>query len=139
MPSRIARNKPLISLRNQAKRLKWAEKHKKWSISKWKKVIFSEETPGHMVQYHQERRVRCFRSQILSPQNIRPNMHSNGAKVSVWSCFYGLKIGPVIQIPDKMRASDYINVVLEPFLDEHFQRRIAVSAGQCSLSQGTNR
>ncbi|CAJ0847794.1 10159_t:CDS:2, partial [Entrophospora sp. SA101] len=40
----VARSKPLISENNKTKRLAWALERKDWTIAKWKKIVWSDES-----------------------------------------------------------------------------------------------
>ena len=116
LPSRIARKKPFISSANRTKRLNWCKAHKDWTPEQWNAVIFSDETPVHIVQNNQKRRIRCFKSELLKPNNIRPTLHSGGGKISIWVCFYSAKVGPVIQISDRTTARDYLELLNSFFM-----------------------
>ena len=41
---RIPARKPLISLKNQRKRLEFAKEHQVWNQAKWNNVFFSDDT-----------------------------------------------------------------------------------------------
>lgn len=44
LKSMFMKKKPFIRDTNQKKRLRWARKHRHWTVEDWKKVIFSDET-----------------------------------------------------------------------------------------------
>jgi len=69
---RIAAKKCMISAANKQKRLKWAKKYKCFATEDFMKVMWSDETPIHLVQTAQQRRIRCFRKEVLFPGMTRP-------------------------------------------------------------------
>ena len=63
--SRIPSTKPLLNLKQKAKRLKWARRYSKWSEKDWQHVIFSDEskfviTLGDLI-WAQEFGAKCGR------------------------------------------------------------------------------
>jgi hypothetical protein len=43
MPSRIAAQKPLLTIKMKAKRFKFAKAYKHWTFEDWSKVMYSDE------------------------------------------------------------------------------------------------
>ncbi|CAJ0759749.1 3825_t:CDS:1, partial [Entrophospora sp. SA101] len=56
----VARSKPLISENNKTKRLAWALERKDWTIAKWKKIVWSDEST--FSQFSQGRSLRVWRT-----------------------------------------------------------------------------
>ncbi|CAJ0836854.1 17845_t:CDS:2 [Entrophospora sp. SA101] len=56
----VAHSKPLISENNKTKRLAWALERKDWTIAKWKKIVWSDEST--FSQFSQGRSLRVWRT-----------------------------------------------------------------------------
>ena len=52
--SYVATRKPLLTARHHAVCLCWARKHVNWTRDQWNRVLFSDETPVHLVQTTQQ-------------------------------------------------------------------------------------
>jgi len=73
--SRIARKKPFISRANQRKRYQWGKDHAKWSLSDWKKVIWTDESKFNL--FGSDGMVRVWRrcGESLHPECLRPTVN----------------------------------------------------------------
>ena len=79
--AKVARKVPLISKKQATKRLQWAKKHRRWSVAKWKAVIFSDEKIFQL--FNQGRMyVRMKQTDQLTTRNTNPNVNH-----PLWGCF----------------------------------------------------
>ena len=83
--SRIPSTKPLLNLKQKAKRLKWARRYSKWSVKDWQEVIFSDESkfvigfgdqgPRVWRKKWERYRADCLKRSVKHP-----------ASLMVWGC-----------------------------------------------------
>lgn len=59
--------KPFISETNRQRRVIWAKEHVKWPLSKWKRVLFSDESP-YVLRCQRRRRVWRLRPGVYKDQ-----------------------------------------------------------------------
>lgn len=89
--------KPLISKRNQLKRLKFARDHINWPISKWKTVLFSDESKFNIIGSDGLRYVRRPSNMRLKLQYCTKTVKHGGGNAMVWACFSANGVGPCIE------------------------------------------
>ena len=109
--SRFAPKKPMISPANKKKRLIWAGNHQNWTADDFAKVMWSDETPVHLVQTFQRRLVRCFSSEIRSPGMTRPMVQQGRGHIMVWGAFCGDSVGPLVEIEGNLTGKEYKNLL----------------------------
>ncbi|XP_075530153.1 uncharacterized protein LOC142563485 [Dermacentor variabilis] len=68
--SRIAAQKPLLTVANKTARLKFAVDHRSWKVEDWKYVIFSDEST-FSSRWEKQRRVWRMENTRFSPQNVK--------------------------------------------------------------------
>jgi hypothetical protein len=84
MIGRVACRKPLLSVRNIIKRLRFAKKHVKWSKKKWKKVLFTDESKFELFGNNRQTFVRRMKNERFIKEYITPTMKHGGGSVMVW-------------------------------------------------------
>ena len=80
---RVAAKKPLLRSVNVRKRLKWAKKHKNWSIEQWKQVLWTDESKFEI--FGSKRRMYCRRKsdERHTPQCVKPTVKFGGGSLMV--------------------------------------------------------
>jgi hypothetical protein len=87
MPSRIANQKPLLTTKMKARRLKFAKAYRHWTSADWAKVMFSDESTFKCL--------RSIRGKVRRPREssrfdsrytIKTVMHPDS--VMVWGVFF---------------------------------------------------
>lgn len=63
--------------------MRWCRAHRSWSVSDWKKVIFTDESTFQLCP-NRKVCVRRLSKEIYLPECVNPQMHSGGGKVTVW-------------------------------------------------------
>lgn len=108
--------KPLISKRYQQKRLQFARDHIDWPLSKWKAVLFSDESKFNLVGSDGVSYVRRPRNKRLQKSYcVKTVKHS--AYIMVWGCFSAAGLGPlhrIMGIMDQYVYRDIMESVMLP-------------------------
>jgi transposase len=88
MPSRIAAQKPLLTMKMKAKRLKFAKAYRHWTSADWAKVMYSDESTFKCLRSVRGK-VRRPResSRFDSRYTVKTVKHPDS--VMVWGCFSG--------------------------------------------------
>ena len=115
-------NRPCLTKKQIAARLKWAQEHRDWSVEQWQSVIWSDET---MVRSQNDPRPKLgFRRrnkrEKYDPKNVQPKSGYGGASQMVWACFVGDKLGPIVFMDSSITKEVYITMLgdtLLPFID----------------------
>jgi hypothetical protein len=85
---RIAVKKPPLKDTNNKKRLAWAKKHKKWTLDRWKSVLWSDESKFTMFGSNHLVFVRCRVDEHMIDHMISDcvgsTMKHGGGGVMVW-------------------------------------------------------
>ena len=88
--------KPLISKKNKAARLTYAERHVLWSDSNCDKVHFSDESKFNLVGSDGRQYVRRRSGDRLNPKCMKKSVKFGGGSVMVWGMFSSEGVGPII-------------------------------------------
>lgn len=108
--------KPLISKKNRLARLQFARKYLKWSLQKWKCVLFSDETKFNLHGSDGRCFVRRPKGESLNPKYTKGTVKHGGGNVMVWGCFSGQGVGPIHKIEGIMRGEDYKTILSDVML-----------------------
>lgn len=117
--SRRPAKKPLISKKNQKRRLAFAKKHLHWTFDDWKKVLFSDESKFDVISDGIVR-VRRPTGKRLNPRYCSKTVKHGGGSVMVWGCFSANGVGPCHEIKgimDGLMYKDIMNDVMWPHAD----------------------
>lgn len=111
---RIAKKKPLLSQRHRNLRLQWANERAELTVEDWRRCLFTDETPVHLIQSRQMRYVRRRGGQAYQPGYTRPTVHSSGGRIMVWG---GISSDPerrpLVRVPPTVNAEVYSNLLRE--------------------------
>ena len=112
LKARIPRKKPYLTLVQHMKRVKWAKEHSKWTVQKWRHVIFSDESRISIFGSDGIRYVRRRATEEFLPQCILPTM-KHPQSIMVWGCMSGEGIGRLQVCEGMITARKYIDDILE--------------------------
>lgn len=107
----FTKKKPFISERNRIRRVAWARVHVKWTLRKWKKVLFSDESP-FTLRYNG--RVRVWKFNNDDPYDIRllRGTIKHDKKINIWGCFSWYGVGDIYRVRGNMNAKQYHSILV---------------------------
>lgn len=120
--SYVAPKKPLLTARHRAARLQWAREHVRWTPAQWATVLFSDETPLHLVQTTQRRYFRSVRGRNRLQNIVQPRLQGGGGSVMVWGAFS--QAGPLVlhRLEGTLTAQRYVEILNQhalPYFQDH--------------------
>jgi transposase len=77
-PARKARKKPLLTKEQKKARLKWAKDHKDWTVERWSKVLWSDESPFTLFPRAGHQYVRRQPGEELREDCVSPTVKHGG-------------------------------------------------------------
>lgn len=95
-------------------------------MSKWRSVLFSDESKFNMFYSDGGRKVRRIKGTRLKPQNVLSTVKHGGGSVMVWGCFSAAGCGPLHQINgimDRFQYRDIMESVMLPYAEEEMPLR----------------
>ncbi|CAB4429059.1 unnamed protein product [Rhizophagus irregularis] len=109
--------KPLLSKTHREKRLKFARKYQKWTVSDWSKVVWSDESKFQI--FGSDGRAYCWKkkNEPLNNRHVKPTVKFGGGSVFVWGCFTCFGVGYLCKIDGGLDAELYRKILDEDFLD----------------------
>ena len=113
--------KPFISSKNRLARLEFAREHLNWTISKWKSVLFSDESKFNFKGSDGYSRVRRPKGERCNPRYSKGTVKHGGGNIMVWGSFSGQGIGPIQKIDGIMDRFVYKNILentMLPYAEE---------------------
>ena len=114
--SRRPAKKPLISLKNQKKRLRFATSHIDWNVQKWRTVLFSDESRFNIIGSDGICRVRRPAGKRLDLRYCHKTVKHGGGNVMVWGCFSANGLGPIHRNDGIMDHFMYKNILKDVML-----------------------
>lgn len=120
LPARRPAKKPLISIRNQKKRLQFAKEHLHWTEMKWRTVLFSDESKFNVFGSDGMRYVRRPPNKRLQARYCTKTVKHGGGSVMVWGCFSAAGVGPLHRINgimDQYMYKDILETVMLPYAE----------------------
>jgi transposase len=107
--------KPFLRPYNISKRLNWCLAHRNWTVEKWRKVIWTDESPFHL-RYMWTKRVWISSQEKYSPECLQGTV-KHDKKVMVWGCMTAYGVWALHRIVGIMKKKMYQNI-----LETEFQR-----------------
>ncbi len=104
------------------RRVLWAKAHLKWSISKWKSVLWSDESKfDNLVGKHRRRVLRAKEEGDLP---VCQRSVQKPASLMVWGCISAYGMGSLHVLEGTMNAERYIKVLEQHMLPRTMQNHI---------------
>ncbi len=113
-----AKRKPYVNMVQKRRHVLWAKAHLKWTISKWKRVLWSDESKFDILVRNHGRRVlqakgghgfvhlpACYQRSVQKP-----------ASLMVWGCISAYGMGSLHVLEGTMNAERYIKVLEQHML-----------------------
>lgn len=108
---RVARKKPLLTLKQKKARLNWALKHKQWKEAEWERVLWSDESPFHLFEKG-GKWVRRRIGEEFKEECISPTVKFGGGHINVWGCFSIHGKGDLHRIHGNMNGEMYKQILI---------------------------
>lgn len=110
----VPRRKPVLTKAMRKKRLDWAKVHKNWSISKWRQVLFSDESRFSLMS---DKPAHVWRK---AKESMRPDCLVRTAKhpesQMVWGCMSYKSTGRLHFVQGTMNSDQYMSVLKDRLL-----------------------
>lgn len=111
--SYVAPKKPLLTSRHRHIRLEWAKERQHWTVEQWSKIVFSDETPIHLIQVNQRRYIRRREGSGPSSRLVRPTVQAGGGSIMAWGAFKLSGPIPLRRVFGNLRSDQYIQILQE--------------------------
>lgn len=115
--NRVARRKPLISSKNEKKRLEFANLHKGKDLNYWDRVLFTDESKFNLFGNDRNYKVWRKKNESLKKKNIVATVKHGGGCVMVWGSMSAAGVGNLVFIDKTMDRFVYLDILrnnLEP-------------------------
>lgn len=109
--ARMARKKPLISKRNQRRRLEFARKYSKKPVSFWNSILWSDESKINLFGSDGAHKVWRKPNEALKPRNLIPTVKHGGGSLMVWGSLASSGVGELEFIDVKMNSEVYVDIL----------------------------
>ncbi len=101
-----AKRKPYVNMVQKRRRVLWAKAHLKWTVSKWKSVLWSDESKCRVLRATEEGDLPvCYQRSVQKP-----------ASLMVWGCINANGMGCLHVLEGTMNAERYIKVLEQHML-----------------------
>jgi transposase len=101
--------KPFINRTNREKRVKWCLKHRDWSVEKWRRVLFTDESP-FCLRFNGKKRVWRGHNQRYQTKHCAPSFKHDD-KINVWGGFSAHGTGILHLVNGLMDAPQYVQIL----------------------------
>ena len=103
--------KQFLTKKHRAKRLEWCKKHQNWTVSDWKKVIFSDESNFKPFERKNKQCV-WFRDGVDNVEDlIQVKMQGGGGSIGIWGCISVKVVGCSKIYNGTINSDRYIDVI----------------------------
>ncbi|KAF2884085.1 hypothetical protein ILUMI_22087 [Ignelater luminosus] len=107
----VAVKKSKLTARHKQNRLKWAKHYINWSIKKWNKVLWTDESKFEI--YGSNWRVFVCRQmhEKTIEASMVPTIKHGGRSVMVWGCLGNKRSGNLFRINGILKKEGYLNIL----------------------------
>ena len=106
------RKVPLLATRHVKARLEFAKSHLNWPITKWRNILWSDESKIVLFGGKGSRQyVRRPPNTENDPRYTLKTVKHGGLSIMVWACFSYSGVGPIFMIDGIMDRSVYVNIL----------------------------
>ncbi len=110
-----AKRKPYVNMVQKRSRVLWAKANLKWTVSKWKSVLWSDESKFDILVGNHRRRVLRAKEKGDLPVCYQRSVQKP-ASLMVWGCIIAYGMGSLHVLEDTMNAERYIMVLEQHML-----------------------
>ncbi len=110
-----AKRKPYVNMVQKRCHVLWAKSHLKWTVSKWKSVLWSDESKFDILVVHHGRRVLRAKEEGDLPACYQRSVQKP-ASLMVWGCISAYGMGSLHVLEGTMNAERYIKVLEQHML-----------------------
>ncbi len=132
-----AKRKQYVNMVQKRRRVLWAKAHVKWTVSKWKSVLWSDESRFDILVGNHGRRVlwakeegdlpACYQRSVEKPESLM-----------VFGCISAYGMGSLHVLEGTMNAERYIKVFRATYAPLQMTsisgKALCISAGQCKTT-----
>ncbi len=111
------KRKPYVNMVQKRHRVLWAKAHLKWTVSKWKSVLWSDESKFDILVGNHGHRDKeegdlpaCYQCSVQKP-----------ASLTVWGCISAYGMGSLHVLEGTMNAEKYIKVLEQHMLPSRWR------------------
>lgn len=80
----VAPRKPLLTIKNRIKRMKWCKERLNWSVERWSRVIFSDESNFEVINRKNRIIVKRFACEKFHERFVQPRVQGGGGSAGIW-------------------------------------------------------
>ncbi len=110
-----AKRKPYVNMVQKRCRVLWAKAHLKWTVSKWKSLLWSDESKFDILAGNHGRRVFRAKEERDLPAYYQRSVQKP-ASLMVWGCISAYGMGSLHVLEGTMNAERYIKVLEQHML-----------------------
>ncbi len=110
-----AKRKPYVNMVQKCSRVLWAKAHLKWTVSKWRSVLWSDESKFDILFGNHGCRVLRTKEERDHPACYQRSVQKP-ASLMVWGCISAYGMGSLHVLEGTMNAERYIKVLEQHML-----------------------
>ncbi len=137
MPTKFghAKRKPYVNMVQKCRHVLWAKTHLKWTVSRWKSVLWSDESKFDILVGNHGCRVLQAKEEGDFPACHQLSVQ-NPASPMVWRCISAYGMDSLHVLEGTMNAERYIKVLEQHMLPSTYisGKALCISAGQCKTT-----
>ena len=102
--------------------LEWAHEHENWTVRKWRRVLFSDESTFTQFQKGRQGMVWRELGEELNPDCVSATVKHSPSKM-FWGCFSWNGLGPIVPLNGSVTGQSHVKVINDfvvPTLRRHF-------------------
>ncbi len=111
----MQKGKPYVNMVQMRHRILWAKAHLKWTVSKWKSVLWSDESKFDILVGNHGRRVLPAKEEGELPACHNRSVQKP-ASLMLWGCISAYGIGRLDVLEGTMNAERYMKVLEQHML-----------------------
>jgi hypothetical protein len=117
--------KPAMTQNHKKARLAWARAHQDWSVERWRRVLWSDESPFTIQAAPRTGKVWVQdNGPGLNPRQIQGTKKHGGGHIMVWGCFSAAGVGSLKWVDGTMDAKGYHGILTARVLPELRRRSV---------------